>query len=87
MISVDKIMNITLNEKYVRLSSIQVGETATSKDRESFFVCGLYYDELEKNNVKVIIDMNNLCNQYSDARDTDQLVKILKSGDRFTCSI
>ncbi len=78
-------MNVEFIEKYVKLSDIQTGETAVSKDRESFFVCGHHYDTLKQQNVLVILDLNDLYNQYPDKRDMSQPVKILKSGDQFVC--
>jgi len=78
-------MNVEFIEKYQPLSEMKEGDTATSKDRESFFVCGYHYDTLKKQNVKVIMDLNHLSNQYSEKRDMNQPVKILKPGDKFVC--
>jgi len=78
-------MNIEFIEKYVKLSDMKAGDIATSKDRNSFFVCGYHYDNLKQQNVKVILDINNLYNQYTDGEDLTQPIKILKSGDQFIC--
>lgn len=78
-------MNVEFIEKYNKLSDMKPGDTATSKDRESFFVCGHHYDHVKKHNVTVILDLNNLHDQYSDDRDLSQPVKILDSGDQFNC--
>jgi hypothetical protein len=78
-------MVVTFVETYDKLSDMNAGETATSKDRESFFVCGYYYDEAQKQNVKVILDLNNLYDQYTERRNMSQPVKILKAGDKFIC--
>ena len=79
-------MNVQFVEKYVKLSDMEEGDTATSKDRGSFFVCGYHYDKVINTNVKVILDLNDLRNQYTDKRDMSQPVKILKSGDKFICN-
>ncbi|GEM_PF-6873305 len=78
-------MDVEFIEKYEKLSDMKPGDTATSKDRKSFFVCGLQYDTLKKQNVKVILDLNNLCDQYTERRNMNQPVQILKSGDKFLC--
>ncbi len=78
-------MNIEFIEKYDQLSDMKEGDTATSKDRTKFFVCGHHYDTLRKMNVKVILDLNNLFDQYTDKRSMSQPVKILGRGDRFIC--
>lgn len=70
-------------EKYEALSDMQSGDVAVSKNRERFFICGIYYCPLKKQNIKVIHDMNNLNDQYSETRDLSQPVKILKGGDKF----
>lgn len=79
-------MNVEFIEKYDKLSDMGEGDTATSKDRKSFFVCGHHYDTLKKQNVRVILDLNNLFDQYTEKRDMNQPVKILKSGDKFLCA-
>lgn len=78
-------MNVNFIEKYDKLSDMTVGDTATSKDRKNFFVCGYHYDILKKQNVRVIMDLNHLHDQYSEDRDMNQPVKILKGGDQFVC--
>lgn len=78
-------MIVEFVEKYVPLSAMEAGDTATSKDRTSFFICGYYYDPVLKNNVKVIHDVNDLTNQYTEKRDLSQPIKILKGGDKFIC--
>ena len=80
-------MHVDFVEKYVPLSAMKPGDTATSKDRESFFVCGHHYDTLKKQNVTIILDVNNLHDQYTEKRDMSQPVKILKLGDKFVCKI
>jgi len=79
-------MNVEFIEKYTKLSDMVPGDTATSKDRTKFFVCGHHYDTLKNKNVLIILDLNNLYDQYSENRDMDQPVKILKAGDKFACS-
>jgi len=79
-------MDVQFHEKYVPLSDMTAGQTAVSKDREAFFVCGWHMDALARKNKLVIHDMNNLHNQYTEKRDMSQPVKILKAGDKFTCS-
>lgn len=78
-------MNIKFTEKYEKLSDMKPGDTATSKDRSKFFVCGLHFDTDQQTNLQVILDLNDLGNQYSEKRDMGQPVKILKSGDKFIC--
>ena len=78
-------MNIEFIEKYEKLSDLREGDTATSKDRKSFFVCGHHYCMFKKQNVRIILDLNNLQDQYSETRDMNQPVKILKKGDKFVC--
>lgn len=73
-------------EKYVKLSDMMPGEMAISKCREKFFVCGYYYNKLKTGNDISILELNDLQNQYTDRRDMDQPVLILKRGDRFVCS-
>ena len=41
-------MDVNFIENYQKLDDMSAGDTATSKDRESFFVCGLMYDTLKK---------------------------------------
>ena len=79
-------MNIEFVEKYTKLADLKPGYTATSKDRTKFFVCGWHYDTILKKNVKIILDLNDLSNQYSENRDMNQPVKVLQSGDKFVCS-
>jgi len=79
-------MHIEFIEKYVKLSDMKAGDTATSKDRESFFVCGYHYNFIAKQNELVIFDLNNLSDQYTENRNLDQPVKILKPGDKFICN-
>ncbi|PCJ11107.1 MAG: hypothetical protein COB04_19580 [Gammaproteobacteria bacterium] len=78
-------MDVEFIEKYQKLSEMKEGDTATSKNRASFFVCGYHYDTIKNENVKVILDLNFLHDQYSEKRDMSQLVKILQSGDKFVC--
>ncbi len=79
-------MDVQFIEKYEMLSDMKEGDTATSKDRTNFFVCGYHYDTLKKKNVRVILDLNNLFDQYTENRDMSQPIKILKRGDNFVCS-
>jgi hypothetical protein len=79
-------MNVDFIEKYDKLSDMKEGDTATSQDRKSFFVCGHHYDKLKKQNARIILDLNNLYDQYTEKRDMNQPIKILESGDRFVCS-
>lgn len=78
-------MDAEFVEKYDKLSDMKAGQSAVSKDREKFFVCGYVYDTLKKQNVATILEVNNLRDQYSENRDMTQPVKILKSGDKFVC--
>ena len=79
-------MNVEFNENYSKLSDLEPGQVAVSKDREKFFVCGYYYDTLISKNKTVIMDMNDLDNQYLDNRDMGQPIRILKFGDKFVCT-
>lgn len=78
-------MDVEFIEKYDKLSDMREGDVATSKDRTSFFVCGYHYDTLKKQNVRIILDLNGLFNQYTENRDMNQPIKILKGGDGFVC--
>ena len=78
-------MHVEFVEKYVSLGDMEIGDTATSKDRNEFYVCGYHYDSLKKQNVKVIMNLNKLNDQYTDNRNLDTPVKILESGDLFKC--
>tara|TARA_R110000782_G_scaffold72920_3_gene145845 strand:- start:687 stop:935 length:249 start_codon:yes stop_codon:yes gene_type:complete len=82
-------MNVIIEfiEKYSRLSDMKAGDTAVSKDRKDFYVCGYHYDTLKKKNVEVILNVNSLFDQYTDNRDLSAYVKILKKDDKFMCSI
>lgn len=79
-------MNVEFIEKYEMLSDMKEGDTATSKDRTSFFVCGHHYDTMRKQNIRIILDLNNLFDQYTEKRDMSQPIKILRRGDNFVCS-
>lgn len=79
-------MDIEFVEKYKKLSDLQPGQCATSKDRKSFFVCGYYHCSFMKKNIPVIHDLNALYHQYPEKRDMNQPIKILGSGDKFICS-
>lgn len=70
-------------EKYAKLSDMKPGDVAVSKDRTKFFVCGLHHDKLMKKNIPVILDVNELYNQYTDKRDMNHPVRILVKGDKF----
>jgi hypothetical protein len=80
-------MNVIYHENYVKLSDMNTGDTATSADRKSFFVCGHHYDQEKQYDIRVILDLNNLNDQRPEDMDMEQPVKILKSGDQFHCSI
>jgi hypothetical protein len=77
----ETMLDAELIEKYVKLSDMKAGDTAISKDRERFFVCGHHYNFLKKGN-----ELNNLSDQYSDNRDMSEPVLILKRGDKFVCT-
>jgi len=79
-------LNAEFIEKYVKLSEMKAGDTAISKDRERFFVCGHHYNFLKKGNELSILELNDLSDQYSDKRDMSQPVLILKRGDQFVCT-
>lgn len=79
-------MKTVFHELYTKLGDMKPGEIAVSKDREKFFVCSYHYNTLKKCNEVAIADMNDLTNQYTDRRDINQPVSILKSGDKFTCT-
>ncbi len=79
-------MDVTFHEKYVPLSDMTPGQSAVSQDRDKFFVCGLVRNETGDGNTIVILNMNHLYNQYPENLDMTQPVKILKGGDKFTCS-
>jgi len=78
-------MKVVFQEQYNRLSDMVAGDCAVSADRSKFFVCGYHVDALEKTCVLTILDVRNLRDQYVEKRDMSQPVKILKSGDEFTC--
>ena len=80
-------MEVQFVEKYNKLSDIEEGQTAVSKDRKEFFVCGHHYCTTLKLNKKVILNVNRLFNQYTEDIDLDQPVKILKHGDKFVCEV
>lgn len=79
-------LKVNFKEKYVRLSDLVPGQAAVSKDRESFFVCSHHYCKVNKANVPAITQLNNLTDQYADKRDMSQLVRVLESGDSFSCT-
>ena len=79
-------MNVEFNENYSKLSDLEPGQVAVSKDREKFFVCGYCFDKLTSKNIRVILDMNDLSDQYVDKRDMGQPIRILKFGDKFVCT-
>ena len=79
-------METNFVEKYSKLSDMKAGDVATSKDRELFYVCGYHYDKLKKANVPVVLEMNNLDDQYTDKRDMSKQVRILRPGDKFMCA-
>lgn len=78
-------MKVTFSEKYNKLSDMKPGSVAVSKDRTKFFVCGYHHDTYNKCNVRVVLELNNLTDQYTDRIDRDQPIKILEQGDRFLC--
>lgn len=80
-------MDAEFTEKYDKLSDMRPGDTAISKDREKFFVCGYHRDKLMDKAVFVILDVNRLHDQYTDKRDMSQPIKILKRGDKFNFKI
>ena len=80
-------MEVKYSEKYESLSNLEPGEVAVSKDRSSFFVASYQICALTKKNKKVVIDLNNLENQYTDKIDMSQPVHILSPGDKFVCVV
>lgn len=78
-------MNVEFFENYCKLSELKPGDTAVSKDRTKFFVCGYFFDRNTNANKPAILDMNDLSNQYTDSRDMSQPVHKPKSGDKFVC--
>jgi len=80
-------MEVQFVEKYKKLCDIEEGQVAVSKDRKEFFVCGHHYCTTLKLNKKVILNVNKLFDQYTETVDLEQLVKILKSGDKFVCKV
>lgn len=76
---------VTFQEHYTQLGDMKPGDIAVSKNRERFFVCGYHYDKIRLSFEKVIFDMNDLSNQYTESMDMEQPVKILKAGDKFIC--
>lgn len=75
-------MNVNFIEEYIELSEIREGQSAVSKDRESFFVCGYRYDSSRRARVKTILDLNNLLS--AEDINMNQQVRILKAGDQFS---
>jgi len=81
-------MEVKFIEKYTKLGDIKEGQVAVSKDRKEFFVCCYYWCATLKLNKKIIINLNYLSNnQYTETLDLEQLVKILKRGDKFVCEV
>ena len=80
-------MEVQFVEKYKKLSDMEEGQVAVSKNREEFFVCGHHYCKTLKLNKKIILNVNKLWNQYTEKIDMDQPVKILTSGDKFVCQV
>lgn len=69
-------------EKYSLLKEMQPGDIAVSKDRKKFFVCGQYYDKEKKENIKNILNLNDLRDQYSDSWNMNTDIRLLKIGDK-----
>ncbi len=80
-------MNVQFVEKYTKLSELEEGQVAVSKDRNEFFVCGHHYCKTLKLNKKIILNVNKLWDQYTENIDLNQPVKVLKSGDKFVCEV
>lgn len=80
-------MEVTFVEKYNKLSDMEEGQVAVSKNREEFFVCGHHYCKTLKCNKKIILNVNKLWDQCTEKIDMEQPVKILKSGDKFICGV
>lgn len=80
-------MKAEFREAYNKLSDMMPGDVAVSKDRKRFFVCGWRHCIFAKDNVEVVLEVNELNNQYPDKRDMSQPVKILKNGDKFVCEV
>ncbi len=68
-------------EKYQQLKDMVPGDIAVSKDRNKFYICGFHM--VYNNNKPLILDLNNLTNQYTDKRDMNELIRMLKPGDKF----
>ena len=80
-------MEVQFVEKYKKLSDMEEGQVAVSKNREEFFVCGHHYCKTLKLNKKIILNVNKLWNQYTEKIYIYQPVKILTSGDKFVCQV
>ncbi|PHS13429.1 MAG: hypothetical protein COA78_06745 [Blastopirellula sp.] len=78
-------MKAELIEKYIKLSDLKVGQIAVSRDRKNIFLCA--YEYKAGKNYSVIVELNNLGDQYTDNRDMSQPVRVLASGDRFVIDI
>lgn len=77
-------------EKYDKLKDMNIGDVAVSSDRERLFICayGLacYADGAVKRTEKVIIDLNNLHEQYLDNK-LNLDIRGLEKGDKFIFEI
>lgn len=80
-------MKAEFKEVYSKLSDMKPGDVAVSKDRECFFVCGYAHDRIKGGNMMIVLEVNDLSNQYPDTRDMSQPVKILRRGDKFVCEV
>lgn len=80
-------MKAEFKEAYNKLSDMKPGDIAVSKDRETFFVCGWRHSANLNDNVSVILEVNQINNQYPDKRDMSQPVRILQYGDKFVCEV
>ncbi len=79
-------------EKYDRLLDMTTGSIAVSHDRERIFVCA-QGTPVEKDRegkrypIKVIIDLNNLHEQYLGDSFTSIRIKKLEQGDKFLITV
>ena len=76
-------MKVQYQEGNIKLSSLTAGQVAVSVDRKQFFICGYVFKDGA--NQTVILNVNDLSNQYTDKVDMDQPVHVLKGGDQFHC--
>jgi hypothetical protein len=79
-------MDASFIEEYETLSSMQVGEIAVSKDRKKIFIKAQGLTEggcVEK----VLINLNDIHDQYLDQEDKYQPIRKLLRGDQFVITV